>query len=152
MYLLPGTRLFRVPDELPSRIAALTEVMAVTNGLDRALGFGDTVLVLGVGPLGLMHLAKAEMLGAGRLIAIDVLPERLEHARAFGADIGARRVGDDRRRAPRPGAQRPRAGSAPTSSSIAPAAPRPSPRRSASSARAGRSSRPARSSTWAPCP
>ena len=44
------------------------------------------MLVLGVGPLGLMHLAKAEMLGAGRLIAIDVLPERLEHARAFGAD------------------------------------------------------------------
>ena len=35
-----------------------------------------------------MHLAKAEMLGAGRLIAVDVLPERLEHARAFGADIG----------------------------------------------------------------
>jgi len=45
------------------------------------------VLVLGVGPLGLMHLAKAEMLGAGRLIAIDVLPERLDHARAFGADL-----------------------------------------------------------------
>ena len=88
MYLLPGTRLFRVPDELPSEIAALTEVMAVTHGLDAALGFGDTVLVLGVGPLGLMHLAKAEMLGAGRLIAVDVLPERLEHARAFGADIG----------------------------------------------------------------
>ena len=59
----------------------------MTNGLDTALGFGDTVLVLGVGPLGLMHLAKAEMLGAGRLIAIDVLPERLEHARAFGADM-----------------------------------------------------------------
>jgi len=87
MYLLPGTRLFRVPDELPSRIAALTEVMAVTHGLDAAVGFGDTVLVLGVGPLGLMHLAKAEMLGAGRLIATDVLPERLEHAGAFGADL-----------------------------------------------------------------
>src|SRR5689334_4354641 len=71
MYLLPGTRLFRVPDELPSRIAALTEVMAVTHGLDAAVGFGDTVLVL----------------GAGRLIATDVLPERLEHAGAFGADL-----------------------------------------------------------------
>jgi L-iditol 2-dehydrogenase len=104
MYLLPGTRLFRVPDELPSQIAALTEVMAVTNGLDTALSFGDTVLVLGVGPLGLMHLAKAEMLGAGRLIAIDVLPERLEHARAFGADTTLD-VGDDRRGAPRPGTE-----------------------------------------------
>jgi L-iditol 2-dehydrogenase len=94
MYLLPGTRLFRVPDALPSELAALTEILAVTNGLDRAralpgagFGFGDTVAVLGVGPLGLMHLAKAEMLGAGRLIAADMLPERLEHARAFGADL-----------------------------------------------------------------
>ncbi len=93
MYLLPGTRLFRVPDSLPSELAALTEILAVTNGLDRAralpggFGFGDTVLVLGVGPLGLMHLAKAEMMGAGALIAVDVMTERLEHARAFGAGL-----------------------------------------------------------------
>jgi L-iditol 2-dehydrogenase len=94
MYLLPGTRLFRVPEALPSELAALTELLAVTNGLDRAralpgagFGFGDTVLVLGVGPLGLMHLAKAEMLGAGALIAVDMMAERLEHARAFGADL-----------------------------------------------------------------
>ncbi len=93
MYLLPGTRLFRVPDALPSELAALTEILAVTNGLDRAralpggFGFGEAVLVLGVGPLGLMHLAKAEMMGAGALIAIDVMAERLEHARAFGAEL-----------------------------------------------------------------
>ena len=93
MYLLPGTRLFRVPDALPSELAALTELMAVTNGFDRSralpggFAFGDTVAVIGVGPLGLMHLAKAEMMGAGALIAVDMMPERLEHARAFGADV-----------------------------------------------------------------
>ena len=96
MYLLPGTRLFRVPDELPDELAALTEVLAVTHGLDTArllagtgggFRFGDTVLVIGVGPLGLLHLAKAELLGAGRLMAIDVLPGRLDVARAFGADV-----------------------------------------------------------------
>jgi threonine dehydrogenase-like Zn-dependent dehydrogenase len=108
MYLLPGTRIYRVPDDLPSHLAALTEVLAVTHGLDSARsmiatggGFrvGDTVLVLGVGPLGLMHVAKAEMLGAGRLMAIDVLAERLEHARAFGADlaIDASSAGQDER-------------------------------------------------------
>jgi L-iditol 2-dehydrogenase len=48
---------------------------------------GDTVTVLGLGPLGLMHLAKADMLGAGRLIAIDLLAERLELAEAFGAEV-----------------------------------------------------------------
>jgi L-iditol 2-dehydrogenase len=96
MYLLPGTRLFRVPDDLPDELAALTEVLAVTHGLDTAqllasagggFRFGDTVLVIGAGPLGLLHLAKADLLGAGRLMAIDVLPERLEVARAFGADV-----------------------------------------------------------------
>jgi threonine dehydrogenase-like Zn-dependent dehydrogenase len=93
MYLLPGTRLFRVPETLPSELAALTEILAVTNGLDRArslpggFGFGETVLVLGVGPLGLMHLAKAEMMGAGALIAVDAMARRLEHARAFGAGL-----------------------------------------------------------------
>jgi threonine dehydrogenase-like Zn-dependent dehydrogenase len=97
MYLLPRTRLFRVPDDLPSALAALTELVAVTHGLDtaRALGgsggrglrTGDTVLVLGAGPLGLVHLIKADLLGAGRLIAVDVLPQRLELARACGAEL-----------------------------------------------------------------
>jgi threonine dehydrogenase-like Zn-dependent dehydrogenase len=86
LYLLPRTRLFRVPDSLPSEIAALTEVMAVTHGLDRALEAGDTILVIGVGPLGLMHVAKAELLGAGRIVVIDRFGERLELARRFGAD------------------------------------------------------------------
>ncbi len=96
MYILPGTRLFRVPPSLPSDLAALTEVMAVTHGLDvlrsvvgtgGGFRFGDTVLVIGVGTLGLMHLAKAELLGAGRLIAVDLLAERLDHASAFGAEL-----------------------------------------------------------------
>jgi threonine dehydrogenase-like Zn-dependent dehydrogenase len=96
MYLLPGTRLFRVPDGLAPELAALTEIVAVTHGLDaaRALSgtgggfhFGDAVLVLGVGPLGMLHLAKAELLGAGALMAVDVFASRLETARAFGAGV-----------------------------------------------------------------
>jgi L-iditol 2-dehydrogenase len=98
MYLLPGTRLFRVPDGLASELAALTELLSVTHGLDvaRALGgsagarglrTGDAVLVLGAGPLGMVHLIKADLIGAGRLIAIDMLAERLDLARACGADV-----------------------------------------------------------------
>ena len=96
MYLLPGTHLFRVPDELPDEVAVLTEPMAVTHGLDSAMrmtetggGFrpGDTVVVLGLGPLGLCHLVKAAMLGAGRLVAIDLLAPRLAQARAMGAEL-----------------------------------------------------------------
>lgn len=95
MYLLPGTHLFRVPDGLDSQLAAITELVSVTHGLDtaRALagstgrGFrtGDTVLILGMGPLGMVHLLKADLLGAGRVIAVDVLPPRLDLAKACGA-------------------------------------------------------------------
>ena len=96
MYLLPGTPLFRVPDALPDELAALTEVMAVTHGFERArmlnvgwggTGFGESVAVVGVGPLGFCHLVKARLLGCGKLIAIDRMPSRLELARRFGATL-----------------------------------------------------------------
>jgi threonine dehydrogenase-like Zn-dependent dehydrogenase len=46
---------------------------------------GDTVAVWGCGPVGLFAIASAFMLGAGRVIAIDRFPERLELARSLGA-------------------------------------------------------------------
>jgi threonine dehydrogenase-like Zn-dependent dehydrogenase len=92
MYLLPTTPLFRVPDELPDELAVLTEVMAVTHGVETArrvvgLGFGETVVVYGVGPLGLCHLIKARLLGCGKLVAIDRFPSRLELAGDLGATL-----------------------------------------------------------------
>ena len=96
LYLLPGTPIFRVPDLLPDVVAVLTEVMAVTHGVETALALlglqggtlaGASVAVLGVGPLGLCHLIKARLLGAGTVIATDRLRGRLEQAGDFGADI-----------------------------------------------------------------
>lgn len=96
LYVLPGSFLVKVPDELPSEIAVLTEIMAVTVGLDRAkqissfpsesFRFDDSVVVLGTGPLGMCFVMKARMLGAGTIIAIDLSDRRLEFARKLGAD------------------------------------------------------------------
>jgi threonine dehydrogenase-like Zn-dependent dehydrogenase len=96
LYVVPGSFLVRVPDELPTEIAVLTEVMAVTVGLDRAKQFSavpnepflfdDTVVVLGVGPLGMCFLMKARMLGAGTIVAVDLSPYRLAMAARLGAD------------------------------------------------------------------
>ena len=96
LYALPGSKIFRVPDDLPSEVAVLAEVFAVTIGLDRAkqfgafpgegFQFGDTVVVFGTGPLGLCHVAKARMMGAGVIIAVDLSAQRLEFARRLGAD------------------------------------------------------------------
>ena len=96
MYIVPGSFLVKVPDDLPSEIAVLTEIFAVTVGLDRAkqmsafpnesFRFDDTVVVLGVGPLGMCFLMKARMLGAGTIIAVDFSDYRLDFAKKLGAD------------------------------------------------------------------
>ncbi len=96
LYVLPGSFLVRVPDDLPSEIAVLTEIMAVTVGLDRAkqisafpnesFRFDDTVVVLGVGPLGMCFVMKARMLGAGTIVAVDLSDYRLDFAKRLGAD------------------------------------------------------------------
>jgi threonine dehydrogenase-like Zn-dependent dehydrogenase len=96
IYILPGSFLVRVPEELPSEVAVLTEVMAVTVGLDRAKQmsafpseaflFDDTVVVLGVGALGMCFLMKARMLGAGNIVAVDLSDYRLQFAKRLGAD------------------------------------------------------------------
>jgi threonine dehydrogenase-like Zn-dependent dehydrogenase len=85
LYLRPGTATFRVPPDLPSEIAVLTEIFAVTHSLERAAsirrpgGFlpGDTVAVVGVGSLGMAHLVKAALMGAGRVIAVEKSAKRL---------------------------------------------------------------------------
>jgi len=74
----------------------LTEVMTVTVGLDRAKQvsafpneaflFDDTVVVLGVGSLGMCFLMKARMLGAGTIIAVDLSDYKLNFAKRLGAD------------------------------------------------------------------
>ena len=92
MYLLPGTPLFRVPHELEDELAVLTEPMAVTHGVEaarRVLGVtaGESVVVLGVGPLGLCHLLKSRLVGCGDLIAIDRFASRLESAAELGATL-----------------------------------------------------------------
>ena len=96
MYAIPGSYIYRVPDDLPSNVAVLTEVFAVTAGLDRAKQtsafpseaflFDDTVVVYGVGPLGLCHVMKARMLGAGTIVAVDLSDSRLEFAGRIGTD------------------------------------------------------------------
>jgi len=96
IYVIPGSFLVKVPDELPNEIAVLTEIFAVSVGLDRAkqmsafpnesFRFDDTVVVLGVGPLGMCFLMKARMLGAGTIIATDLSDYRLNFAERLGAD------------------------------------------------------------------
>jgi alcohol dehydrogenase len=46
---------------------------------------GDTIAVVGAGPVGLAAMMTAAIAGAGRIIAVDMAPSRLKHAENFGA-------------------------------------------------------------------
>jgi threonine dehydrogenase-like Zn-dependent dehydrogenase len=88
-YLLPGQWVFRVPDDLPDGLVAPANcaLAQVVYGLHEiGVWLADTVVVQGAGGLGLYTVALARDMGAGRIIAVDGVPERLELARAFGAD------------------------------------------------------------------
>lgn len=92
-YILPGTHMFKVPDDLPTNVAVLTELYAVTHSLDRLAevprpgGFraGDTVAIYGLGPVGTVHAGKARIMGASRVIAVDQHEGRLALAMELGA-------------------------------------------------------------------
>jgi L-iditol 2-dehydrogenase len=97
MYVLPNAFLYKVPDGLPNEQAAWTELMAVSCNLDKTqefftltqggLNVEDTVVIQGAGPMGIAHVIKARVMGAGTIIVTDYSEFRLDMAHAFGADI-----------------------------------------------------------------
>jgi L-gulonate 5-dehydrogenase len=83
---VPVEKLCPVPDGLPLEIAAMGEpasiaMQAVNRGRPAA---GETALVLGSGPIGLLATLYLADLGV-QVIAADTEPDRLELATAFGA-------------------------------------------------------------------
>jgi threonine dehydrogenase-like Zn-dependent dehydrogenase len=89
-FLLPvGAVVYTVPDAVSDEVAsgancALSQVMYGLERVDQRLG--EIVVVQGAGALGLYAVAVAKARGAGLVIAVDGVPERLELATAFGAD------------------------------------------------------------------
>ena len=79
---------FPIPDHVPYDEASITEPLAcVYRGQKRAnLQPGQNVLVLGSGLAGLLHINLARALGAGRIIATDMVDYRLQAARRLGAN------------------------------------------------------------------
>ena len=78
-----------IPDELPDdKVLFLSDIfptgyMAAENAQIKP---GDTVAIWGCGPVGQFAIRSAWLLGAGRVIAIDDVPERLAMARAGNAE------------------------------------------------------------------
>lgn len=79
-----------LPDALGDAEAALIEPLAcVINGQNKVgVGLGDTVVVLGSGPIGTLHIKLARLRGAARVIVSEPNAGRRAAALAAGADVG----------------------------------------------------------------
>lgn len=88
-YVRKGQWVFRIPDEVEDQIAVPVNcaLAQVTQGMARAeMRLSDVVVVQGLGGLGIYACALARDLGAGLVIGVDAIEERLSLARQFGAD------------------------------------------------------------------
>jgi L-iditol 2-dehydrogenase len=81
--------ILKLPDGLGFGEATLAEPLACClRAVERTgLSPGDSLVVIGAGPAGLLHVQVARLAGAGRVIAVDLARERLDAARRFGADV-----------------------------------------------------------------
>lgn len=79
---------FPLPDEMSFEEGSFIEPLACAVRAQRLINInaGETVLIIGSGPAGLIHLMLAEVMGAGRVIATDISPDRLEKAGELGAE------------------------------------------------------------------
>jgi len=78
----------RIPENLEPAIAAVAEPIAsCIHAQEKGLiGLGDTVAVIGVGPVGSIHIDLARLRGARRIIAADVDESRLELCKDYKPD------------------------------------------------------------------
>ena len=85
---IPAICAHRIPKTIPPSVAAMLEPLGTSvRAVLEVHPAGETVAVLGCGPIGLFAIAAAKAAGAARVIATDVREERLALARAVGVDV-----------------------------------------------------------------
>ncbi len=86
----PTRNLVRVPSKVSLEEAAMTEPAAVAlHAIRRGGGttVGETVVIFGAGPIGLMAAQWARSLGASQVILFDLQKEKIQQARGLGFDL-----------------------------------------------------------------
>ena len=86
---VPAVNAYQLPDHVDTQHGAMAEPLAcAVHGL-RRLGpvFGEPVVVIGAGTMGLLLLQVLLVSGAGPVAVVDRVSERLEVARKLGAEV-----------------------------------------------------------------
>ena len=85
---VPSPILYRIPDNLSLEHAALIEPFSIAFHAARRtpLTLNDTAVVVGAGMIGLALIQTLRLAGCGRVISVDMIPEKLALAKSMGAD------------------------------------------------------------------
>lgn len=80
--------IYRIPDEVSFDRASLAEPLSSVYACQENIhvGFGDTVVIIGAGPIGCFHAKLAKLRGAKQVIMIEINDKRLNIAKQFGVD------------------------------------------------------------------
>ena len=85
------TSVYKLPESVSDEAALLLADILPTSYevgvLNGAVRPGDSVAVVGTGPIGLAAIATAKLLSPSQIIALDLAQARLEAAKQFGADL-----------------------------------------------------------------
>lgn len=88
----PADFCFKLPDNVSLEEGAMIEPLSTGIYACRVapVTMGDTVVITGAGPIGLMNLLAAKAAGAANVIISDMVPERLQVAAEIGATLTVR--------------------------------------------------------------
>ncbi len=87
---VPASNLVCLPKEIDFEEGAMTDPACVAlHGIKRAGGIklGQSVAILGMGPIGMLACQWVKAMGAGKIIAIDIIEDKLKIVRGFGVDV-----------------------------------------------------------------
>lgn len=86
-YALPDDFCYKLPDHVSLEEGALVEPLAVAVHIVRqaVITPGQSIVVMGAGPVGLLCCAVAKAYGASKVVSVDIQPSRLEFAAKFAA-------------------------------------------------------------------
>jgi L-iditol 2-dehydrogenase len=94
---LPQHILYRLPDGTSFNQAAMVEACSIAfHAVQRTpVSINDSAVVVGAGMIGLLVVQTLRAAGCGMIVAVDVVPEKLDLAQSLGADVCINATADD---------------------------------------------------------
>lgn len=83
-----GPNIYRIPDSVPFETAVLSEPLSSVYACQDNVNvrIGQTVVIVGAGPIGTLHSTLAKLRGADQVIMVEINDHRLEESLHFGVD------------------------------------------------------------------